>query len=180
MQEERTGDQEQEVNVTLAEDPETLRTALAAEKQRAAELLANWQRAQADFTNYRRRTEEERGEFIKQANASLICAILPVLDDLERAFDAIPPELSDNEWVGGVRLIERKLRSSLEGQGLSTIKAVGEPFDPRFHEAVTQGKGEEGIVLAEVCKGYMLHDRVIRPSRVIVGAGQEEAKKESD
>ena len=99
--------------------------------------------------------------------------VLPVLDDLERAFAAIPPDLASADWVEGIRLIERKLWAVLELQGLSQIKALGEPFDPNLHEAVRQDKGKEGIVIEEVQKGYRLHDKVIRPSKVIVGNGAE-------
>ena len=99
--------------------------------------------------------------------------LLPILDDLERAFTSIPPRLAKLSWVDGIRLIERKLRAILEAQGLSPIKALGEPFDPTLHEAVRQDKGKEGIVVEELQKGYKFHDRVIRPSKVVVGNGEE-------
>ena len=104
----------------------------------------------------------------------LIFSLLPILDDLERAFASVPPRLAKLSWLDGVRLIERKLRASLESQGLSEIKVLGEPFDPHLHEAVRQDKGTEGIVIEEVRKGYKLHDRVIRPAMVVVGSGEEE------
>ncbi|MFC1934506.1 nucleotide exchange factor GrpE, partial [Chloroflexota bacterium] len=72
------------------------------------------------------------------------------------------------------------LRTSLEAQGLSHIKAVGEPFDPYLHEAIRQDKGKDGIVIEEVQKGYQFHDRVIRPSKVVVGNGEVEGKKETE
>jgi molecular chaperone GrpE len=103
--------------------------------------------------------------------------LLPILDDLERAFTSIPPHLAKLSWVDGIRLIERKLKASLEALGLSPIKAVGEPFDPKLHEAAMHGKGKEGIVIEELQKGYKLHDRVIRPAIVVVGNGEEEKKK---
>ena len=76
--------------------------------------------------------------------------------------------------MDGIKLIERKLRATLEAQGLSEIKALGEPFDPHFHEAVMQDKGKEGAVVEEVQKGYKFNDRVIRPTKVVVGNGEEE------
>ncbi len=103
----------------------------------------------------------------------LMLSLLPILDDLERAFTSIPPEMAKLTWVDGVRLIERKLRASLEVQGLSPIKAEGEPFDPRVHEAIGQASGKEGVVIQELQKGYKLHDRVIRPIKVVVGKGEE-------
>jgi len=164
--------------VSEIEDVEALKKALAEEKARAETNLDGWQRTQADFINYKRRSEQEKEEIGKFANAILMLNLLPILDDLERAFTSVPPRLAKHNWVDGVRLIERKLQASLEAQGLSQIKALGEPFDPNLHEAVMQGKGKENIVVDELQKGYKLHDRVIRPSRVVVGNGEEEEKKE--
>ena len=163
---------------TEIEDVETLKQALSEEMEKTEEYLANWQRAQADFVNYKRRIEQERGEFGKFANANLILSFLPVLDDLERALNSTPPKAKPN-WVDGIRLIERNFRSLLEAQGLTPIKARGEPFDPNFHEAIRQDKGKEGIVIEEFQKGYILHDRVLRPAKVVVGSG-EEIEKESN
>ena len=167
-----------EAEAAELEDIETLKQALVEEKKRAEANLAGWQRAQADFINYRRRSEQEKGEIGKFANAALILDLLPILDDVERAFAAIPSRLTKASWIDGIRLIERKLWASLEAQGLSQIKALGEPFDPNFHEAMRQDKGREGIVVEELQRGYTLHDRVIRPSKVVVGNGEEEEKEE--
>ena len=161
------------------EDVESLKQALAEERGKAEDYLANWQRAQADFINYKRRTEEERRDFNRFANANLILSLLPVLDDLERALGSMPPRLAKNEWGEGIRLVERKFQTSLEGQGLTPIKALGEPFDPHFHEAIRQDKGEEGLVIEEFQKGYMLGDKVLRPAKVVVGNGEEVAKEEN-
>jgi molecular chaperone GrpE len=155
-----------------------LEQALAEEKKKAEEYLANWQRAQADFINYKRRTEQERQDFNSFANANLLCGILPVLDDLERALNAIPEEFSGDDWVEGVRLVERKFKTVLEGQGVKPICALNEPFNPNVHEALRQEKGKEGIVIAELQKGYTLHDKLLRPARVVVGTGEVETKEE--
>jgi len=171
------GSEEVEAEV-VEENIEALKKALTKEREKAEGYLANWQRAQADFINYKRRSEQEQGEISKFANTSLMFNLLPILDDLERAFTSIPPNLARLTWVDGIRLIERKLQTSLEVQGLSPIKALGEPFDPKFHEAAMHGKGKEGIVVEELQKGYKLNDRVIRPSMVVVGNGEEEEKKE--
>ena len=159
------------------ENIDSLKQALAEEKAKAEDYLASWQRTQADFINYKRRNEQDRDEFSKLANATLMLGLLPVLDDLERALASIPPKSAKPNWVDGIRLIERKFRASLEIQGLTSIEALGKPFDPNLHEAVRQDKGEEGIVVEELQKGYKLHDRVIRPAMVVVGNG-EEAEKE--
>jgi len=169
-----------ELEVAELDDVESLKQALAEEKEKAEGYLANWQRAQADFVNYKRRAEQEREEIGRFAMSMLILGLLPALDDLERALAAVPPRLAKLDWVDGIRLIERKLRAGLEAQGLSLVKALGEPFDPNFHEAVMQGKGKEGIVVEEVHKGYTFQDKVIRPARVVVGNGEEEEDQKEE
>jgi molecular chaperone GrpE len=154
------------------EDIESLKETLAEAEAKAEANLAGWQRAQADFINYKKRAEQEKQELGKFANSVLILSLLPVLDDFERAFSSIPPKMEKQSWLEGIKLIERKLWAVLEAQGLSPIKALGEPFDPTLHEAVRQDKGQEGIVIEEIQKGYLLEDRVIRPSKVVVGNGQ--------
>jgi molecular chaperone GrpE len=164
---------------TEIEDAASLRQALAEEKKKAEEYLANWQRAQADFINYKRRTEQERLDLSRFANASLILSLLPVLDDLDRALNSeMPAKSAKQNWLEGVRLVDRKFRSILEAQGLTPIKALGEPFDPNFHEALRQDKGKEGIVVEEFQKGYMMHDRLLRPTKVVVGNGSGEDDQE--
>jgi molecular chaperone GrpE len=162
---------------TEEEDAELLKQALAEEKKKAETNLAGWQRAQADFINYKRRAEQEKEETRKFANTVLMLNLLSILDDLERALAATPDDLAELSWVEGIRLIGRKLRANLEAQGLSQIEALGELFDPNFHEAVRQDKGKDGIVVEEVQKGYKLHERVIRPTKVVVGSGEEEKKE---
>ena len=164
--------------VTEIEDVESLKQALAEATEKAEGYLASWQRTQADFINYKRRNEQEREEFSKFANATLILSLLPVLDDLERAMASIPAKPSRLNWLDGIRLIERKFRARLEAQGLTRIEALGKPFDPSLHEAVRQDRGEEGIVIEELQKGYKLHDRVIRPTMVVVGNGEAAAKED--
>ncbi len=155
------------------EEGSFLDKALEEEKAKAQQYLANWQRAQADFINYRRRAEQEKLDMAKFSNAMLISSILPVLDDLERALDTVSSKLAGLTWVDGVRLIYRKLQAILEAQGLTEIKAAGETFDPRLHEAVFFVDGEEGKVMEEVQSGYKFHERVIRPTMVKVGKGNE-------
>jgi|TARA_B100000315_G_scaffold29814_1_gene25336 molecular chaperone GrpE len=157
---------------TEVEDIEALKEALAEEKTKAESYLVNWQRAQADFINYKRRTEQDKKETGKFANSVLILSLLPVLDDLERALDSVPPRLRKLAWVDGIRLIGRKFRESLKAQGLTPIAAEGEPFDPNLHEAAMRSKGREGIVVRELQRGYKLHDRVLRVTVVAVGSGE--------
>lgn len=159
-------------------EPEKLKKDLAEEKAKAESYLAGWQRAQADFANYKRRVETEREDTIKYANNEFILKILPILDDFERAFAAITDNQSVTSIVDGMKLVERKLKSFLETQGVSEIKAIGQPFDPNFHEAVMQTEGEEGFITREFEKGYQINSRVIRPSKVAVGTGKTEEQKE--
>ncbi len=170
---EESQDSQAESEVIDIEDMESLQKALAEEKEKGEGYLANWQRAQADFTNYKRRSEQQMEELGKFANSTIMLNLLPVLDDLERALISIPPKLAELSWVDGIRIIERKLRATLEAHGLSLIEASGKPFDPNLHEAAMHGNGKEGIVIEELQKGYKLHDRIIRPSMVVVGNGEE-------
>ena len=160
------------------EATEGLEQSLAEEMQKAAEYLANWQRTQADFINYKRRTEEERAEFNSYANANLVLAILPVLDDLERALGAMPVRISKSEWAEGIRLVERKFQTILQGMGVIPMISIGETFDPNIHEALRQDNGPEGIITEEFQKGYLMGEKILRPAKVVVGTGEEEAKEE--
>ena len=134
----------------------------------------------SDFINYKKRSEQEKEDIIRFANSTLMLNLLPVIDNFERALNSISPDAAEPGWLEGVRLIERKMKSSLEAQGLSPIEAVGESFDPHFHEAVRQDKGEEGIIVEELLKGYRFHDRVIRPSQVVVGNGDVDETVENN
>jgi len=157
-----------------AKDIEALKAGLEEEKKKAEAYLANWQRAAADFQNYKRRTEQEREELGRLANAALVINILPTLDDLERALTSVDSHLAGLTWIDGIWLIYRKLQAVLEASGVKPIETKGQEFDPRFHEAVMTGEGEENKIISEVQKGYMLGDRVIRPAAVVVGRGKEE------
>jgi molecular chaperone GrpE len=154
------------------EGPALADEASVEDASKSEEYLRQLQRVQADFVNYKRRMEQERAEQAKYANASLLANILPSVDDLERAVAAVPADLAANEWVKGVVLIERKLRSVLEIEGVTEIAALGQDFDPRFHEAVMQEQGDpetEEKVTAVFRSGFRLHDRVIRAAQVKVG-----------
>lgn len=152
---------------------EGLQKTLEAEKTRAQQYLYNWQRAEADLLNLKKRSEQEKQEAIRYGNSAMVLNLLSVMDDLERALEAAPSGTDDSGWVEGVKLIYKKLQTVMENQGVSLIKAVGENFDPALHEAVMYQEGEENRVLAEVRKGYRLNDRVIRASMVIIGKGLE-------
>jgi molecular chaperone GrpE len=146
----------------------------AAQDPRVAELTNDLKRLAADFANYRKRNESERGDFAKFAKADLIAKLLDVLDGYDRALATIPDELKQSAWVEGMWLIERKLRAILEAEGLTPVESLGQPFDPYQHEAVAHvpSNEPEGTVIAEHQKAYRLHDRVIRPALVTVSSGK--------
>ena len=153
-------------------DIETMKIALAEERDKAESNYANWQRAEADFSNYKRRAEQAEQDRLNWVNAELIKCILPIVDDFDRAFATLSCEEGDANWVVGIRLIQRKLQMILEAQGLTEIDALGQPFDPSFHEAVAHHEGEEGMVVGEVQKGYKLKTKVLRPTLAVIGKGE--------
>ncbi|MBI2867514.1 MAG: nucleotide exchange factor GrpE [Chloroflexi bacterium] len=157
-----------------ADDPTALKALLEEEKNKAQSYLANWQRAQADYINFKRRIEQERDELAKFSSAMLISQLLPIIDDLERAFGVADATLAGLTWVDGIKLVYRKLVATLESQGVKAMRTVGEPFDPRYHQAIQYVESaDEGKVVQEMQKGYLLHDRVLRPAMVLVGKKQE-------
>ena len=162
--------------------PESAQAQIDALTERAERLLSNWQRAQADLSNYRSQVERERSEVAIVARATLAADLLAVLDDLERALYVVSPELRALTWVDGIWLILRKFEAILKAHGLEEVDAQGRPFDPLVHQAVAQVAGEDGVVVAVVQKGYTLQKRLIRPAMVTVGgapppAGDEAAEQ---
>jgi len=159
----------------LLADIEQLRTELQATTAKADEYLAGLQRERAEFSNYRRRTAEEREQMLGLAGEDLIRKVLAIADDFDLAIDNRPAEIADNGWVEGVAAIDRKLRVLLESEGVSEIAATaGIPFDPREHEAIANVPGSgraEGEIVDVVRRGYRLRDRVIRPALVAVASG---------
>jgi len=172
------GDEVVEARPEQSEDIDTLRQALAEEKERAEKYLANWQRSQANLENYIKRAEQEKAETVEYANRTLILNLLPILDDYERAFASLPVELDEQNWTEGIRLIYNKVKAVLETQGLAEIRAKGERFDPYCHEAAGQLEGEEGVVVEEIRKGYKLKDKLLRPSVVMIGIGNKNKTQE--
>ena len=147
----------------------------AAEK----DYLDLLQRVQADFINYKHRVERERDEQAKFAKADLILKLLPVLDDFSRAQETMPPEVASSDWAKGIELVERKLMTILEEEGVSRIEAEGKDFDPQEHDALSYEESdeyEEGKVKAIFRSGYRLNGRVIRPAQVAVSKGDKKGE----
>jgi molecular chaperone GrpE len=153
-----------------------IENALEEARAQSDENLRAWQRTAADLSNYRRRTDDERETVARFANALLIGKLLSVLDDFDRALESVPPD-TDDAWVDGVRLVERKLRNVLESEGVTPIEATGLPFDPNLHEAVVHedtADHPDNQVIDELQRGYRLHDRVLRPALVRVANNPKE------
>ena len=142
---------------------------------RVEELTNDLKRMTADFANFRKRNEAERAEFARFAKADLIAKLLDVLDGYDRALSTVPDDLKGQPWVEGMWLVERKLRTVLDSEGLEPIDSLGQPFDPYLHQAVAHIESDEpeGTVIEEHQKAYRLHDRVIRPALVTVAKKKE-------
>ncbi|TDO85463.1 molecular chaperone GrpE [Halanaerobium saccharolyticum] len=132
------------------------------------DLLSRLQRLQADFVNYRKRSQREKAEMTTQGKVELCASLLPVIDNFERALKA---EDRVDDFYQGVEMIYKQLLKTLKDQGIEEILAEGEEFNPEYHEAIMRVESEEfeeGIVVEVVQKGFSLNDRVIRPAMVKV------------
>ena len=140
-------------------------------KVEAAEYLDGWQRARAEFANYKKRVERESEEVRQRIASEIILRYLNIMDDLERAIDNAPDEQDMLEWVSGIELIYQKFGALLEAEGVEPIETEGERFDPNLHEAISYEESEEyegGSIIAVTQSGYKLGDRIIRPAMVRV------------
>lgn len=160
---------------------EALQAELEQAQVQAAEYLDGWQRARAEFANYKKRVEAEREELKRTSTEALLLKLLPVVDDFERAFQVLPEDSTDEAWVDGFKMILRKLQGILESQDVAPIEAEGQPFDPLWHQAVMQEETDEhpdGCVIEEMQRGYRLGERVLRPSMVKVASNTNERANE--
>jgi len=165
------------------------------EKEVIAELTDTLQRTQAEFENYKKRVDKEKQEFVKYAKAELIQKLLPTIDTFEIALKSSKIEdfrdtgnsknfqvsTKDNEkFVKGMDMVYAQLMSLLHSEGLKSIESLGKKFDPYLHEVMLKEKSDkdEGTVLEELQKGYMLNDKVLRHSKIKVG--EKDNKKESN
>jgi molecular chaperone GrpE len=163
----------QAVQDVAQEEIETLKSELAAWQDKANEYLDGWQRARAEFANYKKRLEREQSLANQNASANVIRRFLEVIDDLELALKNRPQEGDGAGWAAGVELIYRKLCAILEAEGVSAIEAEGQSFDPTLHEAITHEPHpelESGMVIEVIKQGYRLGERVLRPAQVRVAS----------
>ncbi|HUS84009.1 MAG TPA: nucleotide exchange factor GrpE [Anaerolineales bacterium] len=137
----------------------------------AEEYLDGWQRARAEFANFKKRTQRENENARERIAGEIITHFLGVQDDIERALSRAPEADDFKEWILGIELIHHKLQALLDAEGVEPIEAEGERFDPTLHEAVSFEESEdheEGLVIEITQRGYMLGERVLRPSMVRV------------
>jgi len=136
------------------------------------ELNERFLRLFSEFDNYRKRTQKERQELLKTASSDIIEAILPVVDDLERAYKSAIENPDMETLTEGINLIRTKLNSTLRHKGLEEIPSIGEEFNTDYHEAIThvpaEDKKSKGKIVDEVQKGYMLNGKVLRFAKVVV------------
>ncbi|MGC8787609.1 MAG: nucleotide exchange factor GrpE, partial [Anaerolineae bacterium] len=158
-QQEPSAEPQAEVTETItqaeeeAKDITSLQQEIEKQKKLAEYHLEQWKRTAADLENYRKRVDKERADWLKFGQASLFTELLPVLDDLDRAFQTLPAVLRSFSWVEGLALIDRKLRLLLEQRGLKEIETDGKPFDPSVHQAVLHQENNsypDGQVIATV------------------------------
>lgn len=148
-----------------------LQEKLAEAQAKAGENLEGWQRAQAEFANYKKRLAREQEQLSAEVRGRVLKRYLEIADDLERALAHKPAAGDGADWAGGVELIYKKLLGYLESEGLTRIDPLGQPFDPNQHEAVAQeeSQGQDSGTIIEVLRpGYMLAERVLRPAAVKV------------
>lgn len=159
-----------EISEQVQAEMDALKKQLEEAQAKASENLDGWQRAQAEFVNYKNRVQRDREQDYVSMKGDIIKKVLPVLDDMERALANRPVD-NTNPWANGLELIARKFQNILEAEGIKRIEATGQPFDPNFHEAISSEPHEEvesGHVIEVVQNGYMIGERVIRPAMVRV------------
>lgn len=144
-----------------------------AMQSKIAELENNWKRCAAELENYRKQVERERLDFVQYANTKALTALLPVLDNFQRANTHLPADLEKNEWVKwvkGIASIEAQLEETLANLGLQKIPVqTGDSVNPNQHEVIAMGEGESGKIIDILEDGYELHGKILRAAKVRVG-----------
>ncbi len=133
------------------------------------EYLKGWQRARADFLNYKKEEAERMKKILEYANEDLVLKILPILDNFEKAKEEASNEFKNNQYFKGILQIKNQLQDFLKNQGVREIESLGKKFDPNLHEAVEEVEvkdKESGLIIKEIQKGYLLEDKLLRPAKV--------------
>ena len=154
----------------VQEEVDRLLDLLQQERKKSDDYLNNLKFLQADFENYRKRTDREVREIEEFSTAGLIKKLIPVLDDLDLGVASAESTPQTKEFLEGIAMVRKRLLAALESEGLRELNSTGMPFDPELHEAVekVQGEGSNDVVVEEIRKGYVFRDRVLRPSMVKV------------
>lgn len=154
-----------------SEDVEALRNELEESLAKSNEYLDGWQRARAEFANYKKRVERDQAQVYKTTAGSILKRYLDIMDDLELALKNRPQEEEGAAWSAGIELIYRKLTGIIEAEGIECMDVEGRLFDPNLHEAISSEEIEDyesGQIIEVIKQGYMLEDRVLRPALVRV------------
>ncbi len=168
-------EQQAEAQENLAADAknEALEQENASLKQQLEELKDKYMRLYADFDNYKKRMVKEKMDLINTAAQDTLSALLPVLDDFDRAKKNAEAENSKERFSEGIALVYQKLYAVLRQKGLDEMETNGQPFDPELHEAFTElpapSEDMKGKIIDTIEKGYVLKDKIIRHAKVVVG-----------
>lgn len=157
--------------LATSDEVSELQEQLADARAKADEYLDGWQRARAEFANYKKRVEREQSQIYQQAAGSIIKRYLEVLDDFERALKNRPTEGDGAAWADGIELIYQKFLNILKSEGVQQMDSEGKQFDPNFHEAITledSDQHESGQIIEVLQQGYLLGEKILRPAVVRV------------
>jgi len=160
-----------EAATAVLEDLEALRERSASLEQERDEFRNLLQRTRADFENYQKRTQRDQAQERRYSHGGLALDLLPILDNFDRAVAAAKQAGESGPLVQGVAMIQNQVLDALKRNGITRIEAMGQPFDPNLHQAVMQQPSADkppSTVLDVLEQGFMIHDRVLRPARVIV------------
>lgn len=174
-QEDSEAPTEEDSVASTEDDPEVK---LKAAQQKADEYYDRLLRTSAEFDNYKKRTTREMRDVVRYANERLLKELLSVVDNLERAITSAQQDnAEDDALLEGVRLTLNEIEKILERHNVQPVKALGEPFDPNFHQAMMQEESKDqpvNTVIQEMQKGYVLHDRLLRPAMVVVSKAKSD------
>ena len=171
---------EQTAEPETEQETEEMDAKLADLEKECAEWKDKYLRSMAEFENYRRRSIQEKSDWIKLSTQKLALEICDVSDNFERALQQVTEEKKTDSFVVGVQMIEQQLRTVLEKEGVVRIEALGKEFDPSLHDALAHipSEYEENLVAAVIQNGYLMNGKVLRPVRVAVSSGKIEQEKQ--
>jgi len=165
-----TNNMTEEKNAPELDDIESL-------QKKCAEYLDGWQRAKADYSNFKKEQSKKQDELIQFANAALLAELIPVYNNFKKAY-AHMPQSEDKEWQNwqaGIGHIKKQMWDFIQKFGITEIKTVGEVFDPHMHESIGTEKTSEfepGVISKELDPGYLLHGKILMPAKVIIAEAE--------